>query len=93
MRNADPMRTSLISVPNGTQANGPAPAASPPARLLPRLLSLDAAALDLGVSERFLRTLIGKGQVGVVRLGRRVLVPRAEVDRIAGSWRTAGDFD
>ena len=53
---------------------------APPAR---RLLSVDETAQALGVCSRHLRTLIVRGQVRSVRLGRRVLVPREEIDRLA----------
>ena len=53
---------------------------APPAR---RLLSVDETAQALGVCSRHLRTLIVRGQVRSARLGRRVLVPRDELDRIA----------
>lgn len=38
-------------------------------------LSVAQAAQSLGVSPRFLRGLIYKGELPVVRLGRRVLIP------------------
>ncbi len=38
-------------------------------------LSVVQAAQSLGVSPRFLRSLIYKGEIPVVKLGRRVLVP------------------
>jgi excisionase family DNA binding protein len=42
---------------------------------LPKLtLSVDQAAHSLGISSRSLKTLIGKGELKVVRIGRRVLV-------------------
>ena len=49
----------------------------------PRLLSLIEAARELGVSDRFLRLLEARGQLRFTRLGRRVLVPVAEVERLA----------
>jgi len=49
----------------------------------PRLIPLDEAARLLGgVSARHLRTLAGRGDLRLVRLGRRVLVPRDELERI-----------
>jgi excisionase family DNA binding protein len=48
-----------------------------------RLLSIEETAHALNVSNRHLRTLILRGEVRSVRLGRRVLVPREEVDRVA----------
>lgn len=51
-----------------------------------RLVSLDEAARQLGVCGRHLRNLANRGQLRLVRLGRRVLVPRDEIARIvAGS--------
>lgn len=51
-------------------------------------LSVTQAAQSLGVSPRFLRTLISKGEIPVVRLGRRVLIP-IEVLRVWNSEHTA----
>lgn len=48
-----------------------------------RLLSIDETAHTLNVSGRHLRDLISRGQVRAVRIGRRVLVSREEVDRVA----------
>jgi excisionase family DNA binding protein len=48
----------------------------------PRLMSTSAAARALSISERHLRTLAARGHLRLVRLGRRVLVPREELDRI-----------
>lgn len=49
----------------------------------PRLVSLTDAARELGVSDRFLRILEARGQLRFTRLGRRVLVPAAEIERLA----------
>jgi excisionase family DNA binding protein len=49
----------------------------------PRLVSLTDAARELGVSDRFLRILEARGQVRFTRLGRRVLVPVDEIERLA----------
>jgi excisionase family DNA binding protein len=51
--------------------------------LTPRLLSIDTSATLLGVSPRFLRLLVARGQIKITRMGRRTLVPREEVDRLA----------
>ncbi len=48
-----------------------------------RLLSVDEAAHALHISGRFLRDLIKRGDVTAVRLGRRVLLSRGEVERLA----------
>ena len=42
-----------------------------------------SAALALGISIRGLDYLIAEGKVRVRRLGKRVLVPRAELERLA----------
>jgi excisionase family DNA binding protein len=47
-----------------------------------RLVSTSAAARTLGISERYLRGLAARGHLRIVRLGRRVLVPRDELDRL-----------
>jgi excisionase family DNA binding protein len=49
----------------------------------PRLLSVDQAAHALGVSARFVRMLGARGQIRIVRLGRRTLVPSEELQRLA----------
>jgi excisionase family DNA binding protein len=48
-----------------------------------RLLSVDQAAHALGVSARFVRMLGVRGQIRIVRLGRRTLVPWEELQRLA----------
>jgi excisionase family DNA binding protein len=48
-----------------------------------RLHSVDETAHALHISGRHLRDLISRGQVRAVRLGRRVLVPREELERVA----------
>jgi len=52
-------------------------------KITPRLVSLPDAAQALGVSERFLRILERRGKVRLTRIGRRVMMPVAEVDRLA----------
>jgi excisionase family DNA binding protein len=56
---------------------------SPDLALGRRLLSVDETAHALHISGRHLRDLISRGHVRAVRLGRRVLVPREELDRLA----------
>jgi excisionase family DNA binding protein len=51
--------------------------ASPPRRLL----SVKQVAHELGLSARTVSTLITKGHIKAVRIGRRVLLPVAEVER------------
>lgn len=48
----------------------------------PLLISLAECARMLGVSTRFVRILANRNQLRLVRLGRRALVPRAEIDRL-----------
>jgi hypothetical protein len=49
----------------------------------PRLLSLEDAATVLGkVSTRYLRLLGARGQIRLTRLGKRVLVPVSEIERL-----------
>ena len=50
---------------------------------MPRLFSIAAAAIELGgISAWTLRKHISRGQVAVTRIGRRVLLPAEEVERI-----------
>ena len=51
--------------------------ASPPRRLL----SVKQVAHELGLSARTVSTLVTKGHIKAVRIGRRVLLPVAEVER------------
>ena len=47
-----------------------------------KLLNLNEAAQALRVSPWSLRAWAKRGEVKVVRLGRRVLIPREEIERI-----------
>lgn len=38
----------------------------------------------LGVTDRHIQRLVQRGEIKVVRLGRRCLVPMAEVERLLG---------
>jgi len=49
----------------------------------PRAISVTAAAAALGVSVRMLRALIARGEIRTILIGRRRLVPAAEVERLA----------
>jgi excisionase family DNA binding protein len=69
------MATSIVAVRN---ADG-VPLRSEPARLV----SIAEAARALSVSPRFIRMLAARGGLQLVRLGRRALVARAELDRLA----------
>jgi excisionase family DNA binding protein len=44
------------------------------------LLSVERAAIALGVSHSGLRRLVANGDISLVRLGRRVLVDPADID-------------
>ncbi|MGB8294778.1 MAG: helix-turn-helix domain-containing protein [Polyangia bacterium] len=58
-------------------------AASANLSLNPRpLLSVPEAADMLAVSTRYIRVLLARGAIPVVRLGRRTLVRRTDVDAI-----------
>jgi excisionase family DNA binding protein len=47
------------------------------------LLSIEEAARNLSVSPWTLRAHVKLGRIAIVRCGRRVLISRAEVERIA----------
>jgi excisionase family DNA binding protein len=47
-------------------------------------LSITEAAAMLGISRATLERRIQRGEVTIRRLGRRVIVPRAEVERLLG---------
>lgn len=48
-----------------------------------QLLSIDEAAKTLSVSPWTVRAHVRQGTISVVRCGRRVLIPRAELVRVA----------
>jgi excisionase family DNA binding protein len=54
------------------------------AELRPLVLSVDEAAVVLGVSPATVLKLTRTGEIRAVRLGRRILIPRHEVARIVG---------
>jgi excisionase family DNA binding protein len=47
-----------------------------------RLLSIEAGADRIGVSTFTVRRLMKAGAIKFVRVGRRILIPQAEVERI-----------
>ena len=53
----------------------------------PLLVDRDAAASLLSVSRRTLERMIAAGALATIYIGRRRLVPRAELERIAGAGR------
>jgi len=57
------------------------PAADP---VRPRLLSQQEAATYLGISYWMLRDLVFRGELPSVRIRRRVLIDRVDVDRYVG---------
>jgi excisionase family DNA binding protein len=64
--------------PADATANAPETKPASPPR---RLLSVKQVAHELGLSARTVSTLITKGHIESVRIGRRVLLPVAEVER------------
>ena len=48
------------------------------------LISVSQAAATLGVSVYTIRRLIGAGELRAVRIRKRVLIPRAEIERAVG---------
>jgi excisionase family DNA binding protein len=46
------------------------------------LLTVAEVAEHLRISERFARQLLLRGSIASIRIGRRVLIPRAELERI-----------
>lgn len=56
----------------------------------PLLLSVPDAARLLGVGKTFCWEMVYGGQLPSVRLGRRVLVPRAAIERLAQGAASAG---
>lgn len=59
----------------------------------PLLLSVPEAARLLGVGPTFGWEMVHTGQLPSVRLGRRVLVPRAAVDNVASLSRSRIDSE
>lgn len=53
-----------------------------PLQIAPALVSTANAAKTLGVSERFVRMLAARGELRIVKLGARRLVPTSEIARL-----------
>jgi len=53
-------------------------------------MTVDEAAGVLGISRNLAYELVGRGELPSLRLGRRVLVPRASLERLL-DVTTAGD--
>jgi excisionase family DNA binding protein len=50
---------------------------------LPRkFVTLTEAAATLGISYSMLRKLVKQGKVSIIRIGRRILIPEAEVEKL-----------
>ena len=47
-----------------------------------RLRSIGEAAQELGVSKDHVRRLISRSALRAVRLGKRLLIPQSEIDRL-----------
>jgi excisionase family DNA binding protein len=47
-----------------------------------RFVSLTDAAASLGISYSMMRKLIRQGKVNIVRIGRKILIPEEEVERL-----------
>jgi excisionase family DNA binding protein len=47
-----------------------------------RLRSIGEAAQELGVSKDHMRRLISRSVLRAVRLGKRLLIPQSEIDRL-----------
>ena len=48
-------------------------------------------AIFLGLSEDSIRSRIKRKQIKAKKLGRRILIPRSEVERLIGSLKDWGD--
>ncbi len=59
----------------------------------PLLVSVPEAAHLLGIGLTYGWTMVRSGQLPTVRLGRRILVPRAALEQLAHATFTVGDVD
>jgi len=75
-------RTNAIQTVTGGAPMESAQAPPEPVQRPPVLLTVAEAAEDLCVSGAMIRKLVRTGQLGARRLGRRVLIPAAEIQRI-----------
>jgi excisionase family DNA binding protein len=50
--------------------------------LLRKFVTLTEAAATLGISYSMLRKLVKQGRVNIVRIGRRILIPEAEIEKL-----------
>jgi excisionase family DNA binding protein len=58
-----------------------------------RLLNTDEAAEYLGVSAPMIRRLIARGEIPVVRIGRRLLVDRNDIDVVVEKWKRSSSCE
>jgi len=78
-----------------TTSKTPGGLTRPPRKETPLLLPVPEAARLLGVGATFAWELVHSGQLPSVRLGRRVLVPRAALEQVAASatWPRATEIE
>ena len=55
-----------------------------------RLMNIEEAALRLGVSRAGIYRLAARGEINLIRLGRRVLVDPADLDAMIGRHKCSG---
>jgi excisionase family DNA binding protein len=75
------------SLPAALSVAGPAGVSPIADRQL--VLSIPEACQALGIGETTLRQLIGRGQLPVLRLGRRVLIPRSGIEAMVAEAASA----
>ncbi|MHB8295969.1 MAG: helix-turn-helix domain-containing protein [Acidimicrobiales bacterium] len=56
-------------------------------------MSVEEAALALGVSRTFAYEAVARGEIQCIRIGRRILVPIAGLNRLLESAGTTGSGD
>jgi excisionase family DNA binding protein len=56
----------------------------------PKLVNVPTAATALGISTYFLRTIIRRGDMPSVRIGRRLLVRVRDIDAVVGRGGVGG---
>lgn len=78
---ANPRRPFAAPPPPPAPPSQPAPPTpeDPPARPAPLVLTVTEAAELLGISRAFAYELVARGELPSIRLGRRVVVPRAQL--------------
>jgi len=48
-----------------------------------------AAARKLGITPRTMNAMVRRGEISTVRIGRRDVIPKAELARVLEDWQTA----